>query len=511
MKKCYLSALMVFVIVMISACGTNNNDTGETNESEVSEDGNTKLVVAQQADTSTLDPQKQGKMPDMNILINMFDTLVGIDEENNLAPSLALEWEPVGDSTWEFKLREGVTFHNGEEFNAETVKFSIDRLLDPETQSPIVELNNVDSVEVIDDYTVQIHTDGPDPILPNKLTLFGGVIVPKQYIEENGDDHFTEEPVGTGPFKYVSWQRDSEVVMEANDAYWAGAPEISELVFRAIPDTSNLVAALRAGEIDIATNISPDVAKQIENESGINVVVEEGIRTFFISLDAENSDSPLAHKEVRQALNYAIDVDLLIDSVLDGYANKVATLIPEQNFGFDPAIEPYEYDLDKAKKLLADAGYPDGFTIELDANNLDSDIVQVLATQLGEVGVEVNINLMDGQTFISNIQAEKAAPMYFQGNTGWTLDAMSNFQSYVKSDRRYNRWENDKADELVDVEEQTIDPEIRQTAFTEAQELLKEEAPFIFLYQIENLYGMSDQVSWKPNSIGVLKMYNASK
>ncbi|MFD1414300.1 ABC transporter substrate-binding protein [Oceanobacillus jeddahense] len=503
--KIFLFTSLCSMFLILYACGLEDPD----NESSADEEA--ALVVAQQADTSTLDPQKQGKMPDMNILINMFDTLVGIDNNNNLTPSLALEWESINDTTWEFQLREDVVFHNGEEFNAETVKYSIDRLLDPETQSPIVELNNVDSVEIVDDYTVQIHTDGPDPILPNKLTLFGGVIVPKQYIEENGEEHFAENPIGTGPFKFVSWQKDSAVNMEANDDYWDGEPDIKELIFRTIPDESNLASALQTGEIDIATNLSPDLVTQIEGESEIEIMAEEGIRTFFISLDTTDPDSPLAKKEVRQALNYAVDVDLLIDSVLGGHANRVATILPEQNFGHDPSIQPYESDKDKAKELLAEAGYEDGISIELEASNLDSDIVQVLASQLSEVGVDVTINLMDAQTFISNIQAEKAAPMYFQGNTGWTLDGMSNFQSYVKSDRRYNRWENEKADELVDIIEQTIEPEERQEAFSEAQELLKEEAPFLYLYQIENLYGIREGVNWEPNSIGVLKMYNASK
>lgn len=143
----------------------------------------------------------------MGILINMFDTLVTRDDNNKLAPSLATEWKALDDTTWEFKLREGVKFHNGEPFNAEAVKFSIDRLNNPDTKSPIVELKTVKEVIVVDAKTVKIVTDGPDPILPNKMTLFGGTMVPPQYIKEKGDDNFAKNPVGTGPFKFVSWQR----------------------------------------------------------------------------------------------------------------------------------------------------------------------------------------------------------------------------------------------------------------------------------------------------------------
>ncbi|AMQ07706.1 ABC transporter substrate-binding protein [Sporosarcina psychrophila] len=506
LKKSFLFIILM-VLTILGACGL--EETGQT--TETSKEKDTTLIVAQQSDTSTLDPQKQGKMPDMNILINMFDTLITTDSDQQLAPSLAESWEVVDEDTWEFKLREDVIFHNGEKFNAETVKFSIERLLDPATQSPIVELSNVESVEVIDEYIVQLHTAGSDPILPNKLTLFGGVIVPKEYIEENGEEHFAEQPIGTGPFKFVSWKRDNEVVMESFEDYWQGASAIKTLKFRAIPDEANLAAALRAGEIDIATGITPDIMKQLEGNTEINVKSEQGIRTFFISLDTKDPESPLHKKEVRQALNYAVDVDLMIDSVLDGQAKRVTTLIPEENFGYDESITPYEYNPEKARELLNEAGYPDGFDITFDANNLDSNNVQVITAQLKKIGVNVEANLMDGQTFISNIRAEKASPMYYQGNTGWTLDAMSNFQSYIKSDRRYNRWEDDKVDKLIDIEEQSLDSKVRQEAFTELQEIIKEEAPFIFLYQINNLYGIQEGVNWQPNSIGILRMYGASK
>jgi peptide/nickel transport system substrate-binding protein len=466
------------------------------------------LIVAQEADAGTLDPQKQGKMPDMNILINMFDTLVTRDANNELAPGLAVEWRAVDDLTWEFKLRQGVTFHNGEPFNAEAVKFSIERLNNPDTKSPIVELKTVQEVKVIDEYTVHLITSAPDPILPNKTVLFGGVMVPPKYIQEKGDDHFAMNPVGTGPYKFVSWTKDSEVVMEANENYWGGAPFFKKLVFKIIPNTSNMAASLRTGEIDIAANIRAEVAVQVQGQPDIEVVSAPGIRTYYVVLDTI-ADTPLKNKLVRQAINHAVDVNTIIATVLEGHAERAATIVPRQNFGYDPSIEPYAFDLDKAKALMAEAGYPNGFTIDFDANSLDADIVQVIAAQLEQIGIKANINLMDNATLIANITAKEASPMYYMGNTGWTMDAMSNFQSYIRSDRRYNRWHNPEADALVDIEETTIDPKVRQEAITKIQQLLKEEAPFLFLYQTNNLYGMRANIDWTPNPIGVLKMYTA--
>jgi len=508
--KWFIAAISLFVV--LSGCESSN--TSAPSNGTPSSSGNKAtvkdtLVVAQETDAGTMDPQKQGKIPDMSILSNMFDTLVTRDANNNLAPGLATEWKAINDTTWQFKLREGVKFQDGEPFDANAVKFSIDRLLNPATKSPIVELNTVSEVKVVDANTVNFVTKGPDPILPNKVTLFGGVMVPPKYIQEKGDDNFAKNPIGTGAYKFVSWQKDNQVVMEANPDYWRGAPQIKKLVFRIIPNPADMVAALKTGEVNIASSLSSDVADQIKNEASLQVVSSPWIRTFYISLDT-TQDGPLAKKEVRQALNYAVDVDTMIKTVLGGHAARVSTLIPKQNFGVDASIQPYEYNPEKAKQLLAQAGYPQGFSISLDASNADSSNVQAIAGQLAKIGVNVKVNLMDSATLVANITAKKSSPMYYIGNTGWTMDALSNFQSYIKSDRRYNRWKNTDADKLIDVEEQTVDPKVRQEAFSKLQTLLKDESPFIYLYQLDGIYGISKDLQWTPGPTGVLNMYGAS-
>ncbi len=467
------------------------------------------LVVAQNIDASTLDPQKQGKMPDMNILINIFDTLMTRDANGQLTPSLATEWKATSDTVWEFKLRKDVKFHDGEPFNAAAAKFSLDRLANPDTKSPIAELRNVKGVAIVDDYTIDITTDGPDPILPTKVVLFGGVMVPPQYIKEKGDDYFAKNPVGTGPFKFVSWAKDNQVIMEANADYWRGAPKFKKLTMRTIPNVADMVAALKTGEIDIAAaGLTADVAKDLKNNKDIDIVSADWIRTFYINLDA--TKPPFDKKEVRQAVNYAIDVQSIIDSIFGGYAKRVSTIIPRQNFGYDATIKPNEYNPEKAKQLLAQAGYPNGLTVQFDADNLDSVVVQAFAAQLEKIGVKCTINFTDNATLIANMTAKKAAPMYYLGNTGWTMDAMSNFQSYVRSDRRYARLNNPELDKLVDLEEKTIDPAKRQAAFTTAQQILKDEGYFIYLYQLDAILGIRKNVSFKPNPIGVLSMYTAT-
>ncbi len=467
------------------------------------------LTVAQSADASTLDPQKQGKMPDMNILINMFDTLVTLDAKNQLAPGLATEWKVVDPTTWEFKLRQGVKFHDGEPFNAEAAKFSIERLINPATKSPIVELSYVKEVKVVDEYTIQLLLKAPDPIIPNKLTLFGGVMVPPQYIKEKGDEYFSQHPVGTGPFKFVSWQKDNQVVMEANPDYWGGKPKVDRLVFRAIPNAADTLAALRTGEVDIAANITADAADQLQGVSDRKVVSGPGIRTYYLEIDTRQA-GPLADKRVRQAMNYAVDVDTLVKTVLGGHARRVATLVPQENFGYNSQVQPYTYDPAKAKQLLADAGFPNGFETTLDAQSIDKGVAEAISGQLAKVGIQAKVNLMESGTFTTKLLAGELGPLYYIGNTAWTLDAESNFQSYLKSDRRYNRWKNAQADQLVTTEETSVRPEERKAAFDQLQTLLKDEAPFLYLFQMDNIYGMTPRVTWTPNPIGLLKMKDAA-
>jgi peptide/nickel transport system substrate-binding protein len=466
------------------------------------------LVIAQNIDATTLDPQRQGKIPDMNILINMFDTLVTRDDSGKLAPSLATDWKAISDNVWEFKLRKDVKFQDGETFNAAAAKFSLDRLANPAINSPIAELRNVKSVSIVDDYTIDVTTDGPDPILPAKTVLFGGVMMPPKYVQEKGDDYVAKNPIGTGPFKFVSWAKDNQVVMEANADYWRGAPKFKKLTFRIIPNVADMIAALKTGEIDIAAaGLTADNVKDLKNNKDLTVVSADGIRTFYINLDS--TKPPFDKKEVRQAVNYAIDTKSIIDAVFGGYAKRVSTIIPRQNFGYDASIVPYEYNPDKAKQLLAQAGYPNGLTVQFDADQLDSVVVQSFAAQLEKVGMKVSLNFTDNATLIANMTAKKVAPMYYLGNTGWTMDALSNFQSYIRSDRRYARINNPELDKLVDVEEKTIDPVKRQAAFTQAQQILKDEGYFIYLYQGDNILALRNNVSFKPNPIGILWMYTA--
>lgn len=483
----------------LASCGTDDATAGRR-----------PLRISQSDDPRTLDPQKQGDMPSMNVMINIFDTLTGRDEENELVPRLALSWEAVDDLTWRFTLRPGVTFHNGEPFDAETVKFSIERLLDPDTASPIVELRYVSSVTVVDDVTVDINTDQPDPIIPAKLSLFGGVMVPPGYLTEVGDAAFAESPVGTGPFRFVGFQRGVQVELEANPDHWDGPPAVETLIIRPIPNPASALAALQSDEVDLVTGLVPDAALQLEGYQGIHNSSFPGIRTSYLSLDTE--DPVLSDRRVRRALNHAVDVPQLIEAVLNGQAREVPTMIPRESFGFDETVEPYARDLDRARELLAEAGYPDGFSTVLTASNNDAFVAEAISGLLTRVGVQARVDLLDPAVYSSRLTSDNRralGPIYLAASTGWTLDGSSMVQSNVRRDRRQSRWTSDDADRLIDREELTVDPDERLEAFAELQALLREEAPFVFLYQIDNILVHTSRVRWQPNVTGSLAMERA--
>lgn len=469
------------------------------------------LIVGQGSDVATLDPQLQGNMVNMNVLINIFDTLVTRDANMELAPGLATSWKPISQTTWEFKLRKGVTFHNGEPFNAESVKFSIERLLDPKTNSPIVELKTVSRVDIVDNYTVRIITSEPDPLLPAKMVLFGGCIVPKDYISKSGDAKFASQPIGTGPYQFVKWIRDDRVVLKANPSYWRGKPAYDQLEFRAIPNANDRVAALLTGEADIVANVPVDVVPQIQADKDCKVLSVPGLRVFYVGLDSRTG--PTADKRVRQAMNMAVDVPAIIENILGGHALQIATPVGQGMFGFDPSIKPYPCDPTRAKQLLAEAGYPNGFSIDFAHPSgiymKDYEVAMAIVGQMAKVGIKLNPVTYEWGVFLDKYRMDQLPAALFMGNFAWTMDADNSVHFLFRTGQMYSRYSNKRVDELIDLESTTLDVAKRKGAFSEMLRILYDDAPWIFLYQANELYGMRKDIEWEPLMSQVMWMHGA--
>src|SRR2546422_10506395 len=325
-----------------------------------------KIVLAQGVAPTTLDMANQSETPASNVGRHIFDTLDERDQNLKIVPALAVEMPKfVPPSAWEVKLRKGVKFHNGEDFNADSAKFTLERLGGGQGKlRGSTFFAPIDRVEIVDAYTIKVHTKKPWPTFVPVMTFVqSGMLPPKEAAGKETAD-LSKKPVGTGPYTLVRWSKDEEIVLEANTAYWRGAPQIKTVIFRPIPEDASRVAALQNGEIDLAVNIPPHLGAIIDRHPKLFLSTAPSIRTIQLmfythQMDAQHKPigpyhGPTADKRVRQAIAYAIDADELIKTVLDGKGVRVATMLPSMHFGFDPKLSPIKADPARAKKLLAE-------------------------------------------------------------------------------------------------------------------------------------------------------------
>ena len=314
------------------------------------------LVVALSADALSMDPARHTTYPTGTVLFHIYDPLVTRDANGNIQPWLAESWELLDDVTWQFKLKEGVTFTNGEPFNAECVKYSLERVLDPDTQAPNkTRIAAIDHVDVVDEYTVNVVTQYPAPTLLQGMAEDGfcAMMVPVQHTSTSLET-LGSEPVGTGPYMLKEWVKDDHITLVANDAYWGTAPAIKTIIFRPIPETSTAISELKSGGVDVITNVPPEQMDGLNTDT-TKVVAKATDRLFYINVNTLE-EGPLQNKLVRQAIAYAIDVDAINESLLGGMAQRTAINLPLEAFGYDASLTPYEYNPEKAKELLAEAG-----------------------------------------------------------------------------------------------------------------------------------------------------------
>lgn len=493
-KKSKLSLSIILGVtsaLALSACGSADPPTPNENESST-------LTVAQVAAVETLDPAMHRARITQTVVRNVFDALVNQDNNLKPVPELASDWEQVDNLTWRFNIREGVTFHNGEPLNADAVKFSIDRVLDPEQSSPRASmLSMISSVEVEDEFTVVITTSAPAPTLLASLAV--NEIVPPQYVEEVGDAEFAANPVGTGPFTFVSSaDSGSRVILQANENYWAGAPSVNRLVFETIPEVSSRVAALQSGAVDIATSIPSDLAATL---SGNTVAASvPGTRISYLAMNV--TEGPFADVEVRQAMNQAIDKDAIIDGIYLGYATSLNQPAFPQMIGYHESFEGYQFDFDKAASVLSDVGE----AITIDAEEEDRLLAEAVAGQLNAAGLATSVRILEALAFDEAV-AGGSSQAYI---STWGVaegDADVIFARHFWTENRPGNvltgYSNPAVDELIVAGRSTLDEAERTDIYTKAIEIVMEDAPWVPLLNAEEIYGVSTSViGWEPSPIG---------
>lgn len=548
-SKRFATMLLLVLLLVVTACQPQATATVEAGPEQQQEEppaveeaaGSSTIVVALAAAPVSLDPADHRDRPAETVLRNMFDGLVTRDTSSGVHMELAESLEWLDDTTLQVKVREGVKFHNGDEMTADDVVFTFERIINenaieyPEPHSSPRKglITPLESIEKVDDYTVVMHFNAPWP--PALQLLVHQQIVPKAYIEEVGTEGFIANPIGTGPFKFVA-ARDGldEIEMERFDDYYGGSPElepvgpacVDRVIFRVIPEASTRAAALLAGEVQIIQVVPSDMVGRLSGSDNVVVKTAAGTQPKWVELNV--SQPPFDDVRVRQALNYLIDKDLLIEEIYEGRAVALpGALSPYNNF-VNTDLQPYPYDPDTAMQLLSEAGWTDSngdgildkdgqpFSFTLDTLEEHRGLAEAVANLLQDAGIDASVRFWEYSVVQPQLLAgERQAYLDDWGDSAF--DPVGHFEAkwhgYVEGQPlgrgNFSTYNNDRVNELVVEGENTVDTAMRQELYDEAQQIIYEEAPAIFLILPEEVEASTASVqNWEPASDSRINLHD---
>jgi peptide/nickel transport system substrate-binding protein len=462
----------------------------------------TQVVFAQGSDVSSFELTYMGDSPTRGIALNAAETLFRRGPDFQMQPVLAESYKITGENkVWEITLRKGIKFHNGDDFDANAVKFTIDKIIDPNRKPPSISksrLDSIASVDVVDPQTVRINLKNPDPFLRERLVV--ALIVDPKYYAQNTDEAFLASHInGTGLYKLTEWVKGDRVVFEANDAYWGGRAKIDKVIYRVIPEASARISALRSGQVDIISGVAIDDIDLLKSEKEIKV---ESVPTEYAVNIGINTPKGglLANQQVRQALNYAINVDGIISSILKGQGTRNPSLIAKQNFGYAD-LPPYPYDPAKAKQLIAQAGLPAGSELSFMATNArfpkDTEVAQAVVDNLRAVGINVKLQTFPFQEFIQLKNGYKLGDLWMVGWSSGSLDALDNMTWIAKG--KSTQWAEQavtdpESDRLMEAAANASNMDQRADYLRQVQKLWYDKAYAIFMYSVTDTYAVRDRV-----------------
>ncbi|MDD3599078.1 MAG: glutathione ABC transporter substrate-binding protein [Firmicutes bacterium] len=469
---------------------------------------NGRVVYAIDVDITNLDPVNSIDPGSAAVNQQIYEPLVRMGSTGDIEPVLAESWSVASDKiTWSFNLKKGVKFQDGTPFDAAAVKTHFDRLLDPDKPSRARgAFTMIKKVETAGSHTVKFVLAKPYAPFLAVMTDLGGLICSPTAVEKWGDD-YPFHPVGTGPWMFKEWLPADHTTLVPNPNYWGGKPKISELVFKPVPEPSARVIMLENGQADVANTIMPDEMKRLERSKDITVQRVPVLRGWFIGLNV--LEKPFDDVRVRKALNHAVDVNIIANQILRGTARPLTAPVNSRVWGYSRQTE-YEYDPVKAKKLLAEAGYAKGFEANLwvpaSGAGFMPEVPQAIQAMLAEVGVKVKIIPFEMSAFIDNIikdpvESKKSGKhMVMMGIGARTGEAATIMDEFFGTGSwapvKYNRcfYSNEAVDKLLEQALQTFDQAKQKAILAKAQEMVWDEAPWIFLYEMMGVYGYRDNV-----------------
>lgn len=486
------------------------------------------LTVGLSASTTSMDPQFYVVGPNSAMARNIFDGLVNQDARQQIQPALAESWSRVDDTTWEFKLRANVKFHDGSDFTAEDVAASIKRVPLAATNSPssfTPYVKAITDVVAVDPLTVRIKTDGPTPLLLNNLSRIA--ILPA----EQGET-ITEEMnkgngvIGTGPFKFVSWTPDDNIVLARNDDYWGEKAAWDKVTFRIFKNSSARVAAILSGDVDLIESIPTADTRRLEDTPSLNVIKATGNRLMYLHMDQDREESPFAKgpegknplvkKDVRRALSLSLNREAIVDRIMDGQGTPAGQVVPEGYFGYDDALKVEAYDPEAAKKLLADAGYPNGFDLTFHASNdrypNDSKVAQAIGQFFSRIGVNTAVETLPGSVYFSRASAREFS--FIMGGAAVETGEPSGvlgplLETYGPNAGQGNRgrYSNPEFDATLDKARKTLDDSEREMLLKKATEIAMDDLGIIPLFFLNYTWAAKQGLSYEGRSDGYTLPY----
>ena len=496
------TGLAIFTAVMVLVLGA----TGQTVLAKDS------IVISYRTPASSMHPHAQRTNTEATICKSIFDTLVDRDPTGKLIPSLATSWEMTSPTKWRFNLRKGVKWHNGDEFTAEDVAFTLKIGGNPISRFKFI-TSKIKEIDVVDRYTIDITTNQSWPLLADSLYL-SLFIMNKQFCEGKSDEFLAENPMGTGAYKLVEWVRESHVKLEAFADHWRGPAPIKNVEFKPITNDSTRLAGLITGQTDMTIDVPVQYVEKLENAPNIEVVSTGGPRVIFFCMRSDDPTYPTSKLKVRQAIMMGINEDEIISRLLNNKAVRADQLPHPRHRGFNPDIVRPKYDVDAAKKLLAEAGYPDGLDLDIYVPNnryiRDQDIGLAVAQQLSKIGIRVNLVARSYTVHFKEIQ-QKKLNIYLIGWEELTFDSARLLGTFIKSDAKWG-WspKSEEFDAMLEEADQIGDMDKRAEKLKALNQYVAEQVWIIPLHYQPNIYGLVKDLNFTPHVKKILTLHEMS-
>ena len=469
--KKFLALLIVVVLLFtVTGCGGGNEGGGEKKDS---------LTIGIDSDAVALDPLRVNDTLTMSILSNVYEPLVRMNNDSEIVPALATKWENSDDGLeYTFTLRTDATFHNGDPITAEDVKYSLEAAVESSYTGPY--MNFIDKVEVLDEKTVKVTLQYAYAPFLALCTTYSQVV--KEDFYKDGEVDMAKNPIGSGPYKFKKWAQGDKIEFEAYDGYYQGAPAIKNLTYSIIPNSSTAALALESGEIDMSLNVATADIKAMKDKKGITMLEDPSSAFYFIGMNTKVDK--LSDVRVRQAISKCINKQNLIDGALDGYGVPTNTFIAEGVLGYDPDFDPLPYDVEGAKKLMKEAGYPDGFKLSISIPENRSKHAQIIQSDLAQIGIDLTIDNIETGKFwddLENLDYE----MMIMGWSYMVMDPDVGYYSLYKKDDmagNYTGFGNEKTDGLLAAGRTETDQKKRAEIYAELEKIVQTAAPYVPLY-----------------------------